>query len=339
MAYATGTTHYNLPQTVGTDKRDWFDTNQAFSDVDSALYSAVSAASTQESEIQGLDTRLTAAEGNISDNSADITALDTRLTTAEGSITTQSSQIEDVRSDAEDMICAYNEPTATSTHAYVVDDYFIYNDVLYKATANIGIGDTIVPDTNCTTTNVTTEIATAVATAGDEAIDMICAVVENTTTATRNYSAGDYFIFNNILYRVTATITVGTTIIPNTNCVSTTTSDELSELNSNYAKLSTWNLFQTFNGDVESNAIPADCIDCLVYVGYSGFDVAVPIILAKTDNSSPLQYRAGAMYSASLGIGVTMEYDWTTRKIKLSSFYANTSSVSLSSVIMQIYTR
>lgn len=56
------------------------------------------------------------------------------------------------------MICAFNEASATSTHAYAVGDYFIYNDVLYRAIQSIAIGDTIVPDTNCTTTNVTTEI-------------------------------------------------------------------------------------------------------------------------------------------------------------------------------------
>lgn len=158
MSYATGTTHYDLPLTVGTDKRDWADTNQAFSDLDAAVYGAVSDVSTAGTAITGLDTRLTTAEGNISDNAANITSLDTRLTTAEGTITTQATQISDVRADTEDMICAYNEPTATSTHAYTSGDYFIYNDVLYRATTTIGIGDTIVPDTNCTTTNVTSEL-------------------------------------------------------------------------------------------------------------------------------------------------------------------------------------
>lgn len=158
MAYTTGTTHYNLPQTVGTDKRDWADTNQAFADVDAALYGAVSDVATAGDDITSLKSRMTTAEGNILTNTGDISALDTRLTTAEGSITTQAGQIADVRSDCEDMICAYNEPTATSTHAYAIGDYFIYNDVLYRAIQVIAIGDTIVPDTNCTTTNVTSDM-------------------------------------------------------------------------------------------------------------------------------------------------------------------------------------
>jgi ABC-type glycerol-3-phosphate transport system substrate-binding protein len=40
MSYANGTQFYNLPQTVGTDKRDWFDTNAAFAAIDAALHAA-----------------------------------------------------------------------------------------------------------------------------------------------------------------------------------------------------------------------------------------------------------------------------------------------------------
>lgn len=158
MAYVNGTTHYNLPQTVGTDKRDWADTNEAFSAVDAALYSATEDVADAQTEINGLKDRMTTAEGNITTNANDISALDGRLTTAEGTITQHTAQIADVRQDVEDMICAYNEASATSTHAYAIGDYFIYNDVLYKATQVIAIGDTIVPDTNCTTTNVATEL-------------------------------------------------------------------------------------------------------------------------------------------------------------------------------------
>lgn len=158
MSYATGTTHYNLPLTVGTDKRDWADTNQAFSNLDSAVYGAVSDVATAGTAIEGLETRMTTAEGNISDNAANITSLDTRMTTAEGAITSLGSRVDDVGNDLGDMICAYNEPTATSTHPYDIGDYFRYNDVLYRTTQSIAIGDTIVPDTNCTTTNISSEL-------------------------------------------------------------------------------------------------------------------------------------------------------------------------------------
>ena len=158
MSYTTGTTHYNLPQTVGTDKRDWSDTNQAFQDVDAALYGAVQDVAQAASDVDALEARMYTAEHNISTNNGDIAGLDTRVTTVEGAVSSLSGQVTDARQDLEDMICAFNEASATSTHAYEVGDYFIYNDVLYRAIQQIAIGDTIVPDTNCTTTNVTTEI-------------------------------------------------------------------------------------------------------------------------------------------------------------------------------------
>lgn len=167
MSYTNGTTHYNLPQTTGSDKRDWSDSNQAFADVDAALYGAVQDTAQAELDIDALETRMDTAEQNIATNTGDIAGLDTRVTTVEGAVTSLSGQVTDTRQDLEDMICAYNEASATSTHAYAIGDYFIYNDVLYRATQSITIGDTIVPDTNCTTTNVTTEIAAIEDLSGD----------------------------------------------------------------------------------------------------------------------------------------------------------------------------
>lgn len=158
MSYTNGTTHYNLPLTTGADKRDWSDTNQAFSDVDAALYGAVQDTAQAELDIDALETRMDTAEQNISTNTGNIAGLDTRVTTVEGAVTSLSGQVTDTRQDLEDMICAYNEASATSTHSYSIGDYFIYNDVLYRATQAIAIGDTIVPDTNCSTTNVSTEL-------------------------------------------------------------------------------------------------------------------------------------------------------------------------------------
>lgn len=56
MSYANGTTHYNLPLTQGTDKRDWSDTNQAFEDLDAAVYQASSDATGALSAAQGAQT-------------------------------------------------------------------------------------------------------------------------------------------------------------------------------------------------------------------------------------------------------------------------------------------
>lgn len=61
MSYAVGTTHYNLPQTQGTDKRDWADTNQAFADIDAAIYGAETDSATAVSTANSASSTATSA--------------------------------------------------------------------------------------------------------------------------------------------------------------------------------------------------------------------------------------------------------------------------------------
>lgn len=55
----------------------------------------------------------------------------------------------------------------------------------------------------------------------------VYATVEDTTTASKAYKVGEHLILNYVLYRVTAAISSGGTIIPGTNCVQTTVGDEI----------------------------------------------------------------------------------------------------------------
>ena len=158
MSYASGTTHYNLPQTIGSDKRDWTDTNQAFSDVDAALYAAAQGAESAASAISSIQSDITAIQGKQSTDEGNITTLQGKVSTLEGTVSGQGTEINDVRRDLQDNIESKHESSATSTHAYAIGDTFYYNDVLYKATAAIAIGDTIVPNTNCTGITVMSEI-------------------------------------------------------------------------------------------------------------------------------------------------------------------------------------
>lgn len=164
MSYVNGTTHYNLPQTVGTDKRDWADTNQAFADVDAALYTASETASTAASNIStldnqingegGIDARLTTAENDI-DN------VEGSVSTLQNTVSGHTTAIAAVRTDCEDMIVAVEITAAQmedSPVAIPTGSYFRYNDVLYVATSDIAIHDVIVPNTNCEATNVATEL-------------------------------------------------------------------------------------------------------------------------------------------------------------------------------------
>ena len=159
MSYANGTTHYNLPQTVGTDKRDWFDTNEAFADVDAALHTASETASGAASDIVALGGRVTDLETASGTQAQDIVDIKADVLTQGQAITRLDGEIDDVKADALDMICAIDEGTAQVATVPVNEgEFFRYNDVLYIATDNIAIGDTIVPNTNCRATNVATEL-------------------------------------------------------------------------------------------------------------------------------------------------------------------------------------
>jgi hypothetical protein len=59
---------------------------------------------------------------------------------------------------------------------------------------------------------------------------MIESSVEETTTSAHAYAVGDYFIYNNTLYAVTAAIAIGDTITPGTNCAATTVMNELANV-------------------------------------------------------------------------------------------------------------
>jgi len=158
MSYASGTTHYNLPQTVGSDKRDWTDTNQAFSDIDAAIYGAAQGASAATSAIETINGQIETITGKQATDEGNISTLSGKVSTLESTVGTQGAAIADVRQDLQDNIESNHEASATSTHAYEIGDTFYYNDVLYKATAQIAIGGTIVPSTNCTAVTVMSEL-------------------------------------------------------------------------------------------------------------------------------------------------------------------------------------
>ena len=71
MSYAIGTPNFNLPQTQGSDKRDWADTNQAFADLDAAVKTA------------GDDSTLALSAAQTAQTTAD-----GAVTTAQGAVTT-----------------------------------------------------------------------------------------------------------------------------------------------------------------------------------------------------------------------------------------------------------
>lgn len=151
------------------------------------------------------------------------------------------------------MICAYNEKTATSTHYYAVGSYFIYNDILYKATAIINVDDTIVPNVNCAATNVTTQLLelTGSGTIRNDLEELITAYIESDNVADHAYAVGDTFIYQDTLYRCTAALSVGDTIVAGTNCVATTVMNEMSIADNNVNAVAAQLTASSTSGDVK----------------------------------------------------------------------------------------
>ena len=158
MSYEHGTTHYNLPQTEGSDTRDWFDSNEAFRVIDEALYSAgqtaegaVTDLTEVKTDVQGLKDADTAMTGRVD-------GIESRVGTAELKIDRLQDEVIDDNQDLKDAICSIEEASATAAYTHATGEFFWYNETLYKATTNIAVGQQIVPDTNCKTTNITTEL-------------------------------------------------------------------------------------------------------------------------------------------------------------------------------------
>lgn len=161
MSYTNETTHYSIPLPLGSDLTTPMDYNTAMQAVDTDLYDA----KTTSASASNVANVAKDAVDNITNNViGGQNGIDARLTTVEGTVSTQGTaitnlglRVDDVKADAMDMICAKDEGTAqVASVAVDKDEYFRYNDVLYIATADIHIGDTIVPNTNCKATNVAT---------------------------------------------------------------------------------------------------------------------------------------------------------------------------------------
>ena len=158
MSYTNETTHYGIPKPLGTDLTTPMDYNQAADAIDAAVWGAVQDAATAVSDAAS-------AVSTAGSAASDVSAMGTRVTTLEGTVATQGTAITgltgdvaDVRADITDNICAVKEATATAAYAHAIGSYFYYNDILYRTTTAIAVGDTIVPNTNCTAVTVATEM-------------------------------------------------------------------------------------------------------------------------------------------------------------------------------------
>lgn len=163
MAYTNETTHFGFPLPLGTDLTVPMDYNESLEAADTALFkaqtNATGAVGTANNALTvANEAKTEAASATATANSATATA-NAAATAANQAIT----DVAEAKDDTMDMICAVVEETATAQYKHEptvggLNYYFRYNDILYKTTATINIGDTIVPNTNCEATNVETEL-------------------------------------------------------------------------------------------------------------------------------------------------------------------------------------
>ena len=101
MSHTNSTTHYNLPQFIGTDTPGWLtDVNSAMSAIDTAIYarqqesvSNSDAITANTADINGLKTRMTTAEGSVSSLDQTVSGQSAQITNLQTSVTTNTSDI------------------------------------------------------------------------------------------------------------------------------------------------------------------------------------------------------------------------------------------------------
>lgn len=155
MSYTNQTTHYGIPLPTSGDLVNLLDWNQSSEDIDAAIYGAAEAAQQAGSDIQAVAGDVSQLQTDLGAVQGDVTAIDGRVTSLEQTSGTLDEKVDDIA----DMITPREVTSAQSNIRVNVDELFRYNDVLYKCTVQINIGDTIVPNVNCTATNVETELA------------------------------------------------------------------------------------------------------------------------------------------------------------------------------------
>lgn len=215
-------------------------------------------------------------------------------TTAQAKFNTQTTAIQRILGNF-----ATVEQSTTASKAYNVGDYLVLNSFLYKVTQAIAAGGTIdnTQNGNVEKTSAGAEFGSGgtieltqaqydalseeekmddviylITDSPDNYLDEVFgdfATVEYTNTASKSYSGGDHLVFNSKLYRVTSGFAQGATIIPGTNVVETTVSDEIQPIlmMADTAPSATSSLLDVLQSKWLTQ-IPADTLPRMVRVDY-----------------------------------------------------------------------
>lgn len=129
MSYSNGTTHYNLPLTQGTDKRDWSDTNQAFEDIDAAVYQASSDATGALSAAQSAQTTANGAATDAASAVSTANAASSAAATASETASLARTEAQSAQSSASSAVTTAQSAAAQASNA---------DTIALEAKGNIG---------------------------------------------------------------------------------------------------------------------------------------------------------------------------------------------------------
>ena len=129
MSYSHGTPHFNLPLTQGSDKRDWSDTNQAFEDLDAAVYQAGSDATGALSAAQGAQTTANSAATDAASAISTANAASASAATASEAASLARTEAQSAQSNASSAVTAAQSAASQASNA---------DTVALAAQANIG---------------------------------------------------------------------------------------------------------------------------------------------------------------------------------------------------------
>lgn len=120
MSYSNGTTHYNLPLTQGSDKRDWSDTNQAFEDLDAAVYQASGDATGALSAAQSAQTTANSAATDAASAISTANAASSAAATASETASLARTEAQSAQSSAGSAVTTAQSAAAQASNADTV---------------------------------------------------------------------------------------------------------------------------------------------------------------------------------------------------------------------------
>lgn len=139
MSYANGTPFLNLPQTVGTDKRDWFDTNEAFLDLDGKVKSAYEGAIDTAASladlaevVSGISSDVESLQGTVGEHTTSIGTINEALTLINSALTSLNTSVSG-KFDSAGIADPYDAEHGT----YSVGDVVTYNGQRYECTTAV----------------------------------------------------------------------------------------------------------------------------------------------------------------------------------------------------------